>query len=175
VFNKNIKPEKTGGKMVEAKKLYRSQKEKMIAGVCSGIADYFDIDPTLVRLIFIVFTFIKGAGVLIYIIMAIIVPVEPEEKVEVDRKEKAKEFADDIAAGAKSLAEDLSESAKTFAGEMKEKGWLEEKRNIFGLILILISLIVLSEQLFPLIFFNTTVFWAILLFFLGLYIILRRK
>ena len=160
--------------MAKAKKLYRSQNEKMIAGVCGGIAEYLDIDPTFVRLIFIVFTLIKGVGALIYIIMAIIIPVESKEKVESKRKEKAKEFADEVAKGAKSLADDFSESAKALADDIKERGWLEEKRNIFGLILILISLIVLSEQLFPLIFIKSEIFWAILLFVLGLYIILRR-
>lgn len=57
------------------KKLYRSSKNKMIGGVCSGIAEYFDVDPTLVRLGWVVGTFITGgAGVLAYIIAWIIVP-----------------------------------------------------------------------------------------------------
>jgi len=47
--------------------------DKMLAGVCSGIAEYFDVDPTLVRILFVLFG-LAGAGILFYIIMAIIVP-----------------------------------------------------------------------------------------------------
>lgn len=60
------------------KKLYRSEKNKMIAGVCGGIGEYFNVDPTLIRLawaIFTVFTAIFG-GVFLYIIAAIIIPSE---------------------------------------------------------------------------------------------------
>lgn len=56
------------------KKLYRSQTDKMIAGVCGGIAEYFGIDSTLVRLGWILFTFAGGSGILAYIIAWIIMP-----------------------------------------------------------------------------------------------------
>jgi len=49
----------------------------MIAGVCGGIAQYFAIDPTLVRLAFVAFTLAGGAGVLLYAALAIIIPLEP--------------------------------------------------------------------------------------------------
>lgn len=56
------------------KKLYRSDSEKMIAGVCGGIGEYFDIDPTIVRLLWVIFSFMAGCGILAYIICAIIIP-----------------------------------------------------------------------------------------------------
>ena len=59
------------------KKLYRSRDERMIAGVCGGVAEYFDIDPTLVRLLFVLATFWGGPGLLAYIIMLVVVPEEP--------------------------------------------------------------------------------------------------
>lgn len=59
------------------KKLYRSRNERMIAGVCGGLAEYFGIDPTWIRLIFILFFFLGGSALLIYIIMWLIVPMEP--------------------------------------------------------------------------------------------------
>jgi phage shock protein C len=64
------------------KRLYKSRKNKTIAGVCGGIAEYFDIDPVLVRLIFILFFFIGGAAILAYIIGMIIMPNPPAEPVE---------------------------------------------------------------------------------------------
>jgi phage shock protein PspC (stress-responsive transcriptional regulator) len=58
------------------KTLYRTEKDKMIGGVCGGLGRYFDLDPTLVRLIFAVIFFGYGAGVMIYILLWIIMPSE---------------------------------------------------------------------------------------------------
>ncbi|MGN0243566.1 MAG: PspC domain-containing protein [Lachnospiraceae bacterium] len=60
------------------KRLYKSNNNKMIDGVCAGIAEYFDIDPTLVRLGWVLFGFMGGSGFLAYIIAAIIIPRRPE-------------------------------------------------------------------------------------------------
>jgi len=59
------------------KKLYRSVREKMLGGVAAGVAEYFDIDPTIVRLIFVLSIFVGGAGIIAYIIMWIVVPQGP--------------------------------------------------------------------------------------------------
>ncbi len=56
------------------KKLYRSMADKKLCGVCGGLGEYFDVDPTLIRLLWVIFTFMGGAGLLAYIICAIIVP-----------------------------------------------------------------------------------------------------
>ena len=56
------------------KRLYRNQKDKIFAGVCAGVADYFNIDPVLVRLLWVIITLIWGAGLLAYILAWIIVP-----------------------------------------------------------------------------------------------------
>ena len=60
------------------KKLYKSSKNKMIDGVCAGVAEYFNIDPTLVRIGLVLFSAMGGAGILAYIIMAIVMPRNPE-------------------------------------------------------------------------------------------------
>ena len=56
------------------RKLYRAEEGKMIAGVCAGLAEYFAIDPTLVRLAWVLFCALGGSGVLAYIICALILP-----------------------------------------------------------------------------------------------------
>ncbi|MEK7848265.1 MAG: PspC domain-containing protein [Chloroflexota bacterium] len=68
-----------------AKKLYRSATNRMIWGVCGGLGQYFDINPMLVRIVFVILAFASGAGVLLYILLAILlppgdvpVPVSPE-------------------------------------------------------------------------------------------------
>ncbi len=59
------------------KRLYRSASDKMLAGVCSGIARYFGVDPTLIRLAWVLFCCLGGSGLLAYIICAIVIPQEP--------------------------------------------------------------------------------------------------
>ena len=59
------------------KKLYKSNQNKMIDGVCGGIAEYFGVDPTVVRLIWALFSLMGGCGILAYIIAAIIIPRNP--------------------------------------------------------------------------------------------------
>jgi phage shock protein C len=61
----------------EVKRLYRSRKDRMIAGVCGGLASYIGIDPTLVRLLFVLGLFAMGGTFLAYVIMMIVIPEEP--------------------------------------------------------------------------------------------------
>jgi len=60
------------------KRLYKIQQGKMLDGVCGGIARYFGLDPTLVRLAWVAFTMLGGSGIPGYIICAIVMPREPE-------------------------------------------------------------------------------------------------
>ena len=59
------------------KRLYRSNRDVMICGVCGGIAEYFDIDPTIVRLVAVVLVFGWGSGLIAYLVGAIIIPKNP--------------------------------------------------------------------------------------------------
>jgi phage shock protein C len=60
--------------MEEPRKLYRSQTQRMIAGVCGGLAEYFNLDATLMRVLFLLLAVFGGSGIVIYIVMWIIVP-----------------------------------------------------------------------------------------------------
>ena len=62
------------------KKLYRNTKEEKSAGVCAGLAEYFGIDPTLVRLALAFLVLCAGTGVLAYIVCALVIPEKPDEK-----------------------------------------------------------------------------------------------
>ncbi|OFF81238.1 PspC family transcriptional regulator [Listeria monocytogenes] len=61
------------------KKLYKSSSQKMIAGVCGGIAEYFGIEVTIVRLVWVAATLFFGSGILLYILAAIIIPKRTPE------------------------------------------------------------------------------------------------
>lgn len=60
------------------KRLYKVNQGKMVDGVCAGIAEYFNLDPTLVRLAWALFTAMGGSGIIAYILCAVIIPREPE-------------------------------------------------------------------------------------------------
>lgn len=70
----------------ESKKLYLSKTDKKLCGVCGGFAEYFGLDSTLVRLLWVILVFCFGGGILAYIICAIVMPQKPDteksEKVE---------------------------------------------------------------------------------------------
>jgi len=61
------------------KKLYKSRENKVIDGVCGGIAEYFEVDPVLVRIIFVLFFFFGGSAILAYIIGVVIIPAKPSD------------------------------------------------------------------------------------------------
>jgi len=65
-------------------RLYRSRSHKMIAGVSGGLGEYFDVDPVLIRLLFVVTAFISGAGIVAYIVLWIVVPLQGDQSPRLD-------------------------------------------------------------------------------------------
>jgi phage shock protein C len=80
-------------------RLYRSSSNRMIAGVCGGLGNYFAVDATIVRLVFLLLLFLGGGGFLLYLILWIIVPEErqpaapPQEVIQVNTPEVAQTAA----------------------------------------------------------------------------------
>lgn len=136
----------------EPKKLYRSRKNRIIAGVCGGLADYFNVDPTVVRLIFAAMVFGAGFGIGLYIILWIVVPEEGrEEKPSVER-----------------MASDLR-SAVSEGRLSRSNG-----RTLFALLIVLVGVGLLMNQIFPMHWFRWDFFWPVLLIVLGLTVVLKR-
>ena len=61
----------------DVKRLYRSQTDRWLLGVCGGIGEYFNIDPLIIRILFIIFALVFGGGILLYLILWLIIPIEP--------------------------------------------------------------------------------------------------
>ena len=61
------------------KRLYKSRRNRTLFGVCGGIGEYLDVDPTLIRILWVIFTFMGGAGVLAYIVCALVMSNDPYE------------------------------------------------------------------------------------------------
>lgn len=76
---------------VEKRRLYRSRNDRMISGVAGGLAEYLNVDATIVRLLFVFFALAGGPGLLVYIVMLLVVPEEPldtpDSVVEVESEE----------------------------------------------------------------------------------------
>jgi phage shock protein PspC (stress-responsive transcriptional regulator) len=100
------------------KRLYRSETDRMLAGVCAGFAEYFNIDPAVVRIVFLLFVFWGGGGVLAYIICWIVIPTE--SSAESDSEEIIKENSQEI-------KETVSKTAKGLKTEIKSDTKKEEK------------------------------------------------
>ena len=151
---------------MKTKKIYRSRANVVIAGVCAGLADYFEIDETLVRIIFVLLAIGGGSGVLIYFILWLVIPEKGNKKV--DLEENVKEFADDISNKAKTVA-------KEFKKEIKVEKIKPEKRSgsFFGLALILWGGILLIDKLAPMVI-RWDYVWPGMLIFLGGYLMLRK-
>jgi phage shock protein C len=66
-----------GGAMAEPRRLYRSKSDRVLAGVCGGLAQYFNLDATLIRVLFVLLAVLGGAGLVLYVAMWIIVPNQP--------------------------------------------------------------------------------------------------
>jgi phage shock protein C len=67
-----------GTNMDPTRKLYRSRSDRKLAGVCGGLAQFFNLDPTLIRVLFVVLAVLGGSGILIYLAMWIMVPNQPQ-------------------------------------------------------------------------------------------------
>ena len=94
---------------MEKKKLYKSRKNKMIGGVCGGLAEYLNMDPTIVRIIAGVLCLVKGLGILVYLIMCIVMPYNDED------------FSDDDTENLKSANIDPEEEKKSSKKSNPEK------------------------------------------------------
>src|SRR3972149_730789 len=87
------------------KRLYRSRSDRMIWGVCGGLANYFDIDPVIIRLIAVLLVVAGGAGILAYIILAIITPLE--SSVVTEPKDVIKENVEEMKATASQIGQEI--------------------------------------------------------------------
>lgn len=138
------------------KKFYRSSADRVIWGVCGGLGEYFGIDSTLIRILFIILSLGSGAGVLLYIILAIAAPVGPDGKISGPKK-------------VKDLAEDLRSSARKISNQMNEDD-KHHARNILGLIVLAVGTFMLLREAFHF-YINWNLFYSFLIIILGLYLL----
>ncbi|MGB5849502.1 MAG: PspC domain-containing protein [Ignavibacteriaceae bacterium] len=168
-----------------SKKLYRSRIDRMIAGVCGGLAKYFDIDPTIVRVLFVVSIFIGGGGIVAYIILWIVVPEEQlifqsaaqdsqthqsdsnsEESNSNTNQDSSKFDSTSFNAGINQKVNEATNEINKILDEAKSN-----KKVFGGTILILLGILFLLDNLFP--YFDFGDYWPIILIVIGVGIIIK--
>lgn len=123
-------------------KLYRSQKQRVVAGVAGGLAEYFNIDPVIIRVLLVVITILKGVGILLYIILWIAIPEEPFEIAYGLKKENPEEPNSQVDGEPK-------QEDNIFDGVPEPPKKSHTGRIIGGSILIGIGLLFLMDQFIP--------------------------
>lgn len=174
-----------------AKRLYRSRQDCYIGGVAGGIAEYFDVDPTLVRLAWVLFGFM-GGGVLAYLIAWLVIPPAPEGE-ENENFRRSEEIREKVVSTAKQVEDRIKgatnppSSAETPEGETaREAGetseWKVEARGgrdqrLIGVILVALGVMFLANQASPFapIRLLLSVIWPLMLVAAGIYILLNRR
>lgn len=155
------------------KRLYRSRHERVIAGVCGGLAQYFAVDPTLVRIIWVLLA-LSGTGILLYLIALLVIPEEPRVAAEQPRAaaEQAAGREEHQVNGTEASTSDGTTAGSVGPAEAGPAPSSEpaspESRMWAGLILVAVGLYFLSRNLFPGLFFlQGRYLWPLLLVLVG--------
>ena len=145
------------------KKLYRSSKNKMLGGVAAGLGEYFDIDPTLVRVLFVITLFLGGTGIIGYIILWIIVPEEPIVF--------NKQYGESSETETETPKQENSFDSKAYYSALDHQR--EKRRMIAGFILLGLGILFLADNFIPRIRFGD--FWPLILIGTGIAILINSK
>lgn len=153
--------------MQPTKKLYRSDDDRIIAGVAGGLGKYFNVDSLFIRLIFLLLALVHGLGILFYVIFALVVPKEDGEAV-VNRKaaKKMKKFAGKTEEKVKEMADKIEKGGKS---------WLQGGKRILGLVILIVGLLALLNVILPVSWFRWDIFWRAALIVVGLYLLIKTE
>ncbi|ADT83961.1 PspC domain-containing protein [Thermococcus barophilus] len=152
---------------MEKRRLYRSKDEKIFLGVLGGIAKYLDVDPTLVRIIYVILLFLAPVtAILMYFALALIMPEEPEEEISFDKlPEKAEKIA-------KEIDETLTQafSSKKPASTVKD----HNNEKLLAIILIVLGGVLILRKITPFMWYlQGDILLAVLLLLFGIYLLIR--
>lgn len=140
--------------MVTSSRLYKSANDKIFFGVSGGLAEYFDVDPALVRVAFVCLCFLAGSGFLLYLLLAFIMPTGPVVE-------------PDASAGQTGDSEGQWSAAS-------RANIVNRRRNTFGLGLVITGVIILFVNIGALSWFRWDIFWPLVLVALGTAILVNR-
>lgn len=152
---------KMKSKTYSSPRLFRSSRDKVVAGVCGGLADYFNIESTLVRLIFILITVFGGSGILLYIVLWLVIP--KDTKGGIMNQDTVRENAAELKVEAQKMAEEVGRFGRT-----------ENSKYLFGLILIVLGAMFLLGNFGVFRYFHPERLWPLILIVIGFAVLSRN-
>jgi phage shock protein C len=157
---------------VRMERLYRSSTQRMIAGVCGGLGEYFNIDPTLVRIVYILVTVATGVllGIVLYVVLWLIVPNEASAGKTL--RESMRENVDEMANSAREIGNEVQATLRRTPGDEKRR---IEPAALAGLLLVLIGVLFLLGNLNLLGWLHWSRLWPLIIIVIGLLLLLRRR
>lgn len=153
--------------MTGTHKLYRSRTDRMISGVCGGLGEYFGVDSTFVRILFVVLAAMGGGGLLIYIVLAIVIP----EKGTGGRADLGSEGGEQYQQTFREGAQEFGERVREIGQNVREGG---RGAQFFGWALLAVGVWFLLTNL-GFLRVNEDVVWPLLLIGLGVWLVLRNR
>jgi len=156
------------------KRLYRSRNDRMIWGVCGGLARYFDVDPTIVRGIAVLSIFLGSVGIWAYIILAVVVPLEDSKATE--PKDTIKENVEEMKETASELGREIRSALTKEENESSEGAKTRHRRrNAAGIVLIVLGGLFLLGSLNIFRWFNWGNLWPLIIVAIGVLIIFSTR
>ena len=146
--------------------LHKSSSNKVIAGVCGGVGEHFNVDPTLIRLAWALAVFLGGSGLVLYILAMIIMPDDP-------RAEQINKNVPAIGPVTGQEGQTATESGAQAETGAKPPNNEEKRNQIFGLILVAIGGYFLLQRYFP--FFEIHNWWPVIIILIGIIVIFRGR
>jgi len=157
------------------KKLYRSKTDKIFAGVCGGLADYFDIDATIIRLLFILIVAFGGSGLIVYVLLWLIMPKSSNEPAIIT-EEKVKEVAQEIKDKAEEFRENIKQEEPQHKTHSRNHDSNRRRGGLFGWVLLVLGLVFLFNSFAPTwMRMHAFSYWPLILVFLGLVMIVNSN
>jgi len=143
-------------------RLYRSEDDKMIAGVAGGLGEYLNIDSSIIRILFVIITLLGGSGILLYLILWVIIPTKSKQEIGANEN-------------IKNNVQEMKEKAQSLASEMKNTSKKHESRTWLAIIAIVIGVVFLLENLGIFEPFLIRKFWPLILIAFGLAIFFKNE
>jgi phage shock protein C len=147
-------------------RLTKSKNDRIIEGVCGGLAEYFSIDPVLVRFIFVILIFVNWITILLYLILVIIMP--KADNIDQSPKETIIENAQEFGERVKDAGEGLSSAIMKKSGEQHRSLWP-------GIFLVLLGAFYLLDNLHMIDWIDKHLLWPVIIIGIGVWLLIKRK
>ena len=154
-------------------RLYRSESDRIIAGVCGGLAAYLHVDPLILRILFVVLAILNGIGVLVYLALWIVVPSAGSQATS--QEDVIRHNVDEIGVRARELGQEARDALHSRRTRWRADSDEPDQRTVIGgAILIAIGLLILMNNFGLLWWASLARLWPLVLIGIGLVILLNH-